>query len=184
MALELRELTESEVLEFAAGSLQVYLGERVKSGESAAVVAADSEGQFEAMFLDGKARPGHLLWRLEESAQPVGTLWIGPVSSEDALTYWVWDIVIAEAHRSRGLGRQAMQLAEEQARVAGATTLGLTVFAHNPGAWHLYEQLGYTPISTRMSKTLDPHDSTRSDRRDPDAHRTAHRRTLRTERVR
>jgi ribosomal protein S18 acetylase RimI-like enzyme len=154
VALELRELSESEVLEFAVGSLQAFLGERVKSGERAAAVAADSEGQLEAMFPDGKARPGHLLWRLEEGAQPVGTLWIGPVSPEDVLTYWVWDIVIAEAHRRRGLGKEAMLLAEEQARVAGATTLGLTVFAHNPGAQHLYEQLGYAPISTRMSKTL------------------------------
>jgi len=154
VALELRELTESEVVEFAWGSFQAYLGERVKSGETTAAVTADSEGQFEAMFPDGKARPGHLLWRLEERAEPVGTLWIGPVSPEDALTYWVWDIVITDAHRGRGLGRQAMQLAEEQARVAGATTLGLTVFAHNPVAWRLYEQLGYEPISTRMSKTL------------------------------
>jgi ribosomal protein S18 acetylase RimI-like enzyme len=154
VALQLRELTETEVVAFAAGSFESYLRDRVTSGEDDAAVAAESEGQFEAMFPYGKARPGHLLWRLEENAQPVGTLWIGPVSPEDALTYWVWDIVIDETHRGRGLGREAMQLAEERARAAGATTLGLTVFAHNPVAWHLYEQLGYASISTRMSKVL------------------------------
>ena len=154
MALELRELTESEVLEFAAASLEIYLGERVRSGEDPAAVAAESEGMFEAMFPAGTARPGHLLWRLQDDGEPVGTLWIGPESGGDARTYWVWDIVIDEPRRGQGLGRQAMQLAEQQARAAGATTLGLTVFAHNPVAWHLYEELGFEPISQRMRKQL------------------------------
>ncbi len=154
MAIELRELTESEVLDFATESFRGFLGERMKSGEDPAAVAAESDGQFESMFPDGKARPGHLFWRLEEDGQPVGTLWIGPESAADPLTYWVWDIVLDETHRGRGLGREAMLLAEEQARAAGATTLGLTVFAHNSVARHLYDELGYAPISTRMSKPL------------------------------
>jgi GNAT superfamily N-acetyltransferase len=154
VAIELRKLSESEVLEFATESFRIFLGERVKSGEDPAAVAADSDGQFESMFPDGKASPGHLFWRLEEDGHPVGTLWIGPESPADPHTYWVWDIVLDEPHRGRGLGRQAMELAEDQARAAGATTLGLTVFAHNPVARHVYDELGYVPISTRMSKPL------------------------------
>jgi GNAT superfamily N-acetyltransferase len=154
VSLELRALTDAEVVEFATMSLRVYLGERIRSGEAPAAVEADSEGQLEAMFPRGKARPGHLLWRLEEDGRPVGTLWIGPASPEDPRTYWVWDIVLDEDQRGRGLGRQAMGLAEEQARAVGATTLGLTVFAHNAVAWHLYEELGFEPISARMSKPL------------------------------
>jgi GNAT superfamily N-acetyltransferase len=154
VAVALRQLSDAEVATFAPASLDANRHERVRSGEAAEVVAADSDGLLDTMFPDGRPRPGHLLWRIEDDAQPVGTLWIGPASPDDPRAYWVWDIVIDEPHRGRGLGRQAMRLAEDQARGQGATTLGLTVFAHNPVAWHLYEGLGYAPVSARMTKTL------------------------------
>ena len=47
-----------------------------------------------------------------------------------------------------------MLLAEREATAKGATRLGLTVFGHNPVVRHLYESLGYQPVSIRMSKAL------------------------------
>ena len=47
-----------------------------------------------------------------------------------------------------------MLLAEHEAREAGATDLGLNVFADNTVARHLYDRLGYRAVATRMSKKL------------------------------
>jgi len=47
-----------------------------------------------------------------------------------------------------------MLLAEEQARLHGATRLGLNVSGQNTVARRLYERLGYSTVSLRMSKAI------------------------------
>ncbi len=47
-----------------------------------------------------------------------------------------------------------MSLAEDEARVRGATELGLNVFGHNPIAMRLYESMGYTTTATIMRRIL------------------------------
>jgi ribosomal protein S18 acetylase RimI-like enzyme len=106
------------------------------------------------MFPDGQSGPGQLLYRVEKDGQPVGSLWISPVSPNQPEAWWVWDITIEEPHRGRGLGKAAMLLAEREARSHGATELGLNVFGSNTVARHLYELLGYGTVAVRMSKRL------------------------------
>jgi ribosomal protein S18 acetylase RimI-like enzyme len=47
-----------------------------------------------------------------------------------------------------------MRLAEDQARAAGASQIGLNVFGHNTVARHLYEALGYETTAVLMRKDL------------------------------
>ncbi len=47
-----------------------------------------------------------------------------------------------------------MELAEAEARLRGATELGLNVFGHNQVARQLYESMGYTATSIQMKKNL------------------------------
>lgn len=61
---------------------------------------------------------------------------------------------IEEQFRGRGLGRQAMLLAEDLARASAATSIGLNVFAHNVQARNLYSSLGYQEASIQMRKDL------------------------------
>jgi GNAT superfamily N-acetyltransferase len=65
----------------------------------------------------------------------------------------VFDLV-DEHHRGRGIGREAMNLAEEYARSHGAQTLGLSVFAFNAAARTLYDSVGYEPVSVKMRTAL------------------------------
>ena len=62
---------------------------------------------------------------------------------------------IDEARRGEGLGRAAMLAAEQVAREAGWSALGLNVFGHNPRARGLYDSLGYEVAATTMAKPLD-----------------------------
>lgn len=144
----------AEIDKFIAASFEGYVAQRVASGEDLAVATSAADEQMAVMFPEGGPGPGHLLYRLEEEGRAVGSLWIGPAAPTQPRSYWVWDILIEEAHRGRGLGRAAMLLAEGQARSAGAVELGLTVFGDNIVARRLYERLEYTTVALRMSKRL------------------------------
>ncbi len=84
----------------------------------------------------------------------VGYLWVGPDSSANSSSWWVWDIMVDPQHRGRGHGRAAMKLAEDHARANGASTLGLNVFGFNDVARSLYESVGYETTSVKMRKEL------------------------------
>ena len=67
---------------------------------------------------------------------------------------WVYDIEIDPEHRGRGLGRDAMRLAEEEARRLGRQRIKLNVFARNAVARALYLSLGFEEMSIQMSKPV------------------------------
>jgi len=72
---------------------------------------------------------------------------------------YVYDIVIDEARRGRGLGTAALRHVEQLARERGAAGVALSVFAHNEGSIRLYERLRYDAVEKgkggqRMRKGL------------------------------
>ena len=84
-----------------------------------------------------------------EGETPVGVIWFAMNGTGEARRAFLYDITLEDAHRGRGLGRQAMALFEAEAR-----RLGLHVFGHNTRARELYEKLGYVAISVNLSKEL------------------------------
>lgn len=94
------------------------------------------------------------VFRLLEDGDEIGGLWIGPDSSGDSTSWWVWYVEVNPELRGRGLGRTAMQEAERIAGDHGATKLGLNVMGGNHTARSLYESLGYVPVSISMTKPL------------------------------
>jgi GNAT superfamily N-acetyltransferase len=154
MGLRLRPLVGPDVSAFIAASREGYVAERIASGEDATAAAAAVESEAAKLFPGGEPPPAHVIWRIEEDGQAVGTLWIAPEPRDGPTSWWVWDILIDEPHRGRGIGTQALRLAEDHARAQGATELGLTVFGHNAVARHVYEAAGYRTVSMRMAKAL------------------------------
>jgi ribosomal protein S18 acetylase RimI-like enzyme len=154
MTLLLRPMGESEFSEFLVSSREGYIASRVTSGEDPLEAARAVNEMSREMFPGDKPGPGHVLYTVEEDGTRVGSLWLGPPSDGRPDEWWVWDIVIEESCRGRGLGKACMLLAEREVSARGATHLGLTVFGHNPVARHLYESLGYSAVYMRMSKTL------------------------------
>lgn len=155
MAVSLRDMSDAEFSEFLVASRQAYVAERITSGESAADAARTVNEMSRELFPGDEPSPGHRFYALEEDGTRVGSLWLGPPTDERPGEWWVWDIVIDESCRGRGLGKACMLLAEREVSAQGATSLGLTVFGHNPIARHLYDSLGYREVSTRMSKPLE-----------------------------
>ncbi|WP_326968911.1 GNAT family N-acetyltransferase [Arthrobacter sp. CG_A4] len=93
------------------------------------------------------------MYRWSPRPEPVGYIWIGPQSGQRE-AWWVFDVEIQPALRSKGFGRQAMILGEAEARRLGATSIGLNVFGYNANARKLYESLGYEATAIQMRKDL------------------------------
>ncbi|WP_138947139.1 N-acetyltransferase [Plantibacter sp. M259] len=131
-----------------------YRLERIEAGETEAEATAKAAQSLAETFPAGRLQVGHLVFEVVLDEAAVGALWIGPRSTSHPDEWWIWDVEIDESFRGRGLGRQAMQLAETAAKEQGAKTLGLNVFGFNRIARGLYESLGYETMAVQMRKAL------------------------------
>ncbi|HYX84799.1 MAG TPA: GNAT family N-acetyltransferase [Gaiellales bacterium] len=86
----------------------------------------------------------------------VGILWLGAPDARDTGVLWVLDVEIEPRHRGRGLGRDAMRLAEAEAQRLGYGRIKLNVFASNLVARALYRSLGYEEMSLQLTKEVGP----------------------------
>lgn len=155
MKLNLLPMNDSEFADWFTASLKDYITDRIQAGESPDLAESTAMESFALHFPDGRPTAGHIVRKaVDEDGIAVGYVWIGPESGGDSRSWWVWDIAVHEAHRSRGCGRRIMELAEAAAVLNGATSMGLHVFGFNTIARDLYESLGYVPTSIRMSKRL------------------------------
>jgi ribosomal protein S18 acetylase RimI-like enzyme len=139
--------------EWLAESRSSYISERIKAGDSPDEAEANATRSFEQLVPGGSPASGQLIGQVRLGDETVGHLWVGP-AGPDPLRWWVWDVAIHEDRRGRGLGRQAMLLAEELARSHGATTIGLNVAGQNQVARGLYTSLGYGEQALQMRKAL------------------------------
>jgi ribosomal protein S18 acetylase RimI-like enzyme len=106
-----------------------------------------------ATLLDGErsATGQHILDIVSDKAV-VGTLWLGHHPNQGPHEWFIYDIVIDEEQRSKGLGRATMLAAEEFVKTKSGTRLGLNVFGTNTIARQLYESLDYQVMSLAMFK--------------------------------
>jgi ribosomal protein S18 acetylase RimI-like enzyme len=148
----------------AAGDYEVWAA-RAIAGYAAEIAASGALGEeaawdkarrdHERALPNGLDTPGQLIFRLLDGSQPVGWLWLAvPYPEGDPSMAWVYAVEVDEAFRGRGYGREAMLLAETEARARGMRSLGLNVHGSNTIARSLYVSLGYHVTMQQMRKTL------------------------------
>jgi GNAT superfamily N-acetyltransferase len=98
--------------------------------------------------------PIQQLFVVEDDGEPVGHLWLAERDLDGRATLFVYDVFVLEEHRGRGRGRQAMLLAEEEARRRGIESITLNVFGGNEVARALYRSLEYDEIYVGMRKKV------------------------------
>ena len=157
MPVHLRPMTQSEYERFLEQAVPDYAADKVQSGDWPADEAhRRSADAFAALLPAGLETPGHLLLVIEEGADgtDLGYLWLalpGGLGGRDAFLY---EFLIREPYRRKGLGTRALEALDELARDRGIESIGLHVFAHNAPAIALYEKMGYGVTDLVMRKRL------------------------------
>ncbi len=83
----------------------------------------------------------------------VGYLWHAIQDNEPAT--FIHDFYIQEKHRSKGYGRQAMEVLEQLMLPLEITEIKLRVAYKNPRALSLYKELGFNITGVNMAKNLN-----------------------------
>jgi len=153
--LRLRLATQAEFDEWLPGQEAAYAEMIIASGSMPPEAAREkARRDTQRVWGAGLGTPGQLAFRVIAGDEPVGWLWLAVPGPDDPAMAWVYDVVVDEAYRGRGYGRQAMLLAEREAHARGMTSIGLNVHGQNRVAISLYDSLGYAVTAQQMKKTL------------------------------
>ncbi|MEV5609805.1 GNAT family N-acetyltransferase [Streptomyces sp. NPDC052225] len=145
-----RRMTEDEFGPWLDRAKEHYARSVAQRGAMEEDARLKAERDHAALLPEGIATPDVFLGVLEHDGERVGTLWVAQRSDGG----YVYDVEVAPDHRGQGHGRSLMLLAEADSIAAGATRLGLNVFADNTPAQRLYESLGYEPTLYHLYKQL------------------------------
>lgn len=86
--------------------------------------------------------------------ESIGWVWLCYDPDHPQHEGFIYNFILFEAYRGKGLAKQAMAALEEQAKSLGVKKLSLHVFAHNQIARSLYEKTGFAETGIYMSKPL------------------------------
>lgn len=142
---------------YVEAAIAAYAEENVSAGRWPQVGAlARSREDFESLLPQGLDTPDHFICEiLQDATGPVvGWLWYTIERKHGACSAYVYDLEVKPEHRRQGHASRALRLLESLAREAGASSVGLNVFANNDGAQALYRRLGYEPTNLNMRKPL------------------------------
>lgn len=152
--IHLTAKSAADVESFFSTMWASYLEDVIGAGFTPEEAAKNVETNKAALFVDGVPNDDQHFFDVMDDEMIVGTLWLAQRREGDAGEWFVYDIVLDEEFRGRGLGRQTMQAAEVYVTAQGGRRLGLNVFGPNVIARTLYESLGYKTLAIGMRKDL------------------------------
>lgn len=155
MSARLRPLRDDELPAFRESSQRGYAESIEQSGGMPRDLAREkAQRDFESLWPDGRPGPDQWLYAVQDDDVDVGYLWLAERDNQGRKVIWIYNIEIDEQHRGRGLGREAMRLAEGEARARGLGRVELNVFGGNEVARNLYRSLGYEESAVWMGKDI------------------------------
>jgi len=156
VTVRLRALRDDELPAFRESSEREYAeGIERQAGLPRELALEKARNDFASLWPDGRPAAGQLLYAVEEGDARVGYLWLAERENQGRKVIWVYQVEIDPAHRGRGLGREAMRLAEQETLAHGFGRIELNVFGGNEVARRLYLSLGYEESAVWMGKDLE-----------------------------
>jgi GNAT superfamily N-acetyltransferase len=146
----LRTLSAAERTDWLAAQRAGFVASLTGAGVPHEQAEAHAAASYADALPGGEPAPGSVLLALDHDGATVGRLWLRTSPGPG----WVQAVEVAPAHRGHGLGRALMLAAEAECRAAGATALGLNVFATNAVALRLYASLGYGATLRQLWKPI------------------------------
>ena len=116
----IRPLREDEYDGFIACGMAFYVDDMVRAGIDRDVAQAKADTDLPHLLPEGLATPNHYLYAIEDDGRFAGYLWLCDRDGELGHSLFVYAVEVDEESRGRGLGRAAMQFAEERHGGAGS----------------------------------------------------------------
>ena len=157
--IELVPMTEAEYDAFYEFMILDYAEGLVRAGNARPDLAVQlSRQQCAPILSDRLASPNQFFFTVREKdadGTHVGYLWWGVREQGGTRVANLYFVGVFEGYRRRGYATQALRLLEEQVRHAGLDEIRLYVFGHNTRALHLYQRMGYAPVSLTMARKVE-----------------------------
>jgi ribosomal protein S18 acetylase RimI-like enzyme len=150
----IRPLREDEYDWFIARGTAFYVEDMVRAGIDRDVAQAKAATDLPQLLPDGLSTPNHYMYAIDDDGRFAGYLWLCDRDGELGHSLFVYAVEIDEQFRGRGLGRAAMEFAEQEAQRLGIGKVALNVFGGNEVARGLYLSLGYTETAVHMEKRV------------------------------
>lgn len=132
-----------------------YLEQLLEAGFTQREASLNIERNKASLFVEGSPIGDQRLFDVMDDDVLVGRLWLAKIDDQGANEWFVYDVIIDQKFRGRGLGRSTMQAAEDDVRSQGGTKLTLNVFGPNTVARGLYQSMGYSVLAVGMRKNLN-----------------------------
>jgi ribosomal protein S18 acetylase RimI-like enzyme len=155
--ISLRLMRESEYSAYLAYFIPEYAAEISSNyGLSDLHSLAQAKREIAADLPDGVNTSGQvLLCLIDQSKRPemlVGYLWYKPDAAMRSA--FISDFHIFAAHQGKGLGKQALEVLEDELKGKGFEQIKLRVAKDNERARHVYEVTGFRVTGINMSKAI------------------------------
>lgn len=138
-------------------SVAGYADDNIAAGRWPAEGARErSLAEFETLLPQGLETPDNHLFEIlaAEGGPTVGFVWLAAQERHGIRGGYVYDLEVKPEYRRQGHAGRALWAIEAFAAKLGLATIGLHVFAHNPGAQALYAKLGYAATGINMLKKI------------------------------
>jgi RimJ/RimL family protein N-acetyltransferase len=159
MMVTLRPMTTDEFVAYEQAGMYRYADRMVHAGFWSPERALEqARNEHSRLIPLGRRTRDHRFFIVEEPGRTgaVGALWIAVDHSTSPPSGLIYDLLIHEAFRNQGYGRQAVLALEEKAVGMGLSALRLHIFEDNIKAKRPCASLGYQVKSHNMTKNLPP----------------------------
>ena len=150
--IKLEPIQQEDFERFLEREIRVYAEDHVRNGNWPAEGANErSRNEFEHYLPDGiRSKDQYLYSIVDGHENKIGILWV-QVKDQKA---FIFDLVIDEAIRGKGYGKQALLAMDETLKSMDVESVGLHVFGDNIAAQELYKKAGYQVTGIHMNKKL------------------------------
>ncbi|WP_179867325.1 GNAT family N-acetyltransferase [Terribacillus saccharophilus] len=155
MQTELRKMTEDDFDKYIEEFIPDYAKDLTDNFLLPADLALEESKQLMDSLLPDKqesdSQSVYNIYSIEEEKN-IGVIWYN--IQPDSKKVFIYHILVYEDFRKKGYATRVLQQLESDMKARGITSLGLSVFGNNSGAYNLYKKLGYNTASISMGKTL------------------------------
>lgn len=146
-------MTEDMYSDYIEQSITQFAEESVRAGNLDKTQALKkAEDQFSKLLPDGLNTENHQLLSIFHNNRHIGMLWLHIKWTHLGKEAFIYDFLINEDFRGKGMGKKSMSALDTYAHKVGLKKISLHVFAHNQRAVHLYQKMGYEFTNHHMAR--------------------------------